>query len=58
MKFDNDTINSWRNGVIRTLKKYIKDGEKSSQQCPECGAQLVYEGGCSLCKECGFSKCG
>ena len=25
--------------------------------CPECGAPLVFEGGCNTCKECGYSKC-
>ena len=26
--------------------------------CPECGAELVREGGCVQCKSCGWSKCG
>ena len=25
--------------------------------CPECGEPLVFEGGCNLCKACGWSKC-
>lgn len=26
--------------------------------CPECGAQLEHEGGCVICRACGYSKCG
>lgn len=26
--------------------------------CPECGTKVAHEGGCVICKECGFSKCG
>lgn len=26
--------------------------------CPECGNELVFEGGCNVCKNCGWSKCG
>jgi len=50
-------INSWKNGVIRTLKKFIKDGTDTGERCPECGGHLVRESGCYTCKDCGFSKC-
>lgn len=53
-------FNSFTKIVARVLKKYIKDGEKvkSGQSiCPECGNQLVFESGCIVCKNCGFSKC-
>lgn len=26
-------------------------------KCPECGGNLVFEGGCNTCKDCGWSKC-
>ena len=26
--------------------------------CPDCGAALVHEGGCMVCRSCGYSKCG
>lgn len=29
-----------------------------SAACPECGAELSFEGGCNICKSCGWSKCG
>ena len=29
-----------------------------SQPCPECGAQMEHEGGCVICRACGYSKCG
>jgi len=29
-----------------------------TQPCPECGHQLLHEGGCDICKNCGWSKCG
>lgn len=58
LSFDKDSINSWRNGVIRALKKYVKNGTKSKQVCPECGEHLVYEEGCLKCNNCGYSKCG
>jgi ribonucleotide reductase alpha subunit len=41
----------------RILKKYIEDGEQSSDKCTECGATLIYESGCAICRSCGFSKC-
>ena len=43
--------------IARALKKFIADGTKSSESCPECGAKLVYENGCYGCKSCGWSKC-
>lgn len=57
-----DSINTWKNGVVRALKKYIPDGTEASAEasCPECGAKggLIYKEGCLTCKHCGYSKCG
>lgn len=55
-----DTINTWKNGVARALKKYIPDGTKAKgNHCPSCGSKdLVYQEGCLVCKSCGESKCG
>ena len=61
LSLDSEHINSWKAGVARTLKKYIKDGTKAVQgeSCEECGeTQLVYQEGCLICTRCGHSKCG
>jgi len=59
MEFDNENINTWKNGVERALKKYIPNGtEATGEKCEHCGAPLVYQEGCLICKDCGYSKCG
>jgi len=65
LKFENDeefVLTNWKNGVIRMLKKYIKDGEVAiGHTCDnkDCkSANLVYEEGCLKCMNCGTSKCG
>lgn len=45
--------------VSRVLKKYVVDGVSGSGTCSECGSgELIYQGGCPICKDCGYSKCG
>lgn len=59
MEFDNENINTWKNGVERALKKYIPNGtEANGEKCEHCGAPLVFQEGCLVCKACGYSKCG
>lgn len=59
LQMDSETINSWKVGVERALKKYIQDGTVvPGQLCPECGEPLVFEEGCMHCPKCGYSKCG
>lgn len=60
LQLKNESINTWKNGVERALKKYITDGtEAQGQKCPSCGQEnLVYEEGCLICKNCGASRCG
>ena len=60
LELDSTSINTWKNGVERTLKKYMPNGAPASgQRCPNCGAEtLVYQEGCLICKNCGTSKCG
>ncbi len=57
---DSDTINTWKNGVVRAMKKYIPDGTKASKsKCGECGSEsVIYQEGCLTCTSCGNSKCG
>lgn len=57
LNFDVDSINTWSNGVVRALKKYIKDGTETGETCPDCGAKVIYTGGCKSCPSCGWSKC-
>ncbi len=60
LQLDNDTINSWKSGVARTLKKYIPDGTVADDaKCGDCGSEdVVYQEGCLTCLSCGCSKCG
>jgi len=60
LDLDSESINTWKNGVERALKKYMPNGtEAKGQICPECGNEsLVYEEGCLHCTHCGYSKCG
>ena len=51
-------INTWKNGVERALKRYIKDGTSTAEKCPNCKQQLIFEEGCLHCPGCGYSKCG
>lgn len=60
MELNNESINTWKNGVERALKKYLPNGmEAKGQKCPSCGLEtLIYQEGCLICTNCGASKCG
>ena len=60
LQLQSESINTWKNGVERALKKYVTDGtEAKGQKCPACGNEsLVYQEGCLICKSCGASRCG
>ncbi|MCM1005852.1 MAG: adenosylcobalamin-dependent ribonucleoside-diphosphate reductase [Prevotella sp.] len=60
LQLNSESINTWKNGVVRALKKYMPEGAAASgQKCPHCGAEtLIYQEGCLLCTTCGNSKCG
>jgi ribonucleoside-diphosphate reductase alpha chain len=60
LHLDSESINTWKVGVERALKKYIPDGTQIKEQsCPSCGQKtLVYQEGCLTCKNCGYSRCG
>ena len=59
MELNDESINTWKNGVERALKKYLPDGsEAKGQKCPNCGFEtLIYQEGCLICTNCGASKC-
>ena len=60
MELNSESINTWKNGVDRALKKYLPNGmEAKGQKCPNCGLEtLIYQEGCLICTNCGASKCG
>jgi len=58
MKLDSESINTWKNGIERSLKRYIPNGTKAKGKCGTCGStNLVYQEGCLICSDCGTSKC-
>lgn len=60
LELNSESINTWKMGVERALKKYLPNGTKATcQTCPNCGKEsLIYQEGCLICTECGTSKCG
>ncbi len=60
LELDSQSINTWKMGVERALKKYLPNGMKAKgQRCPNCGQEtLIYQEGCLICTSCGTSKCG
>jgi len=60
LQLDGASINTWKNGVARALKRYVADGtEAKGQHCENCNStHLIYQEGCLTCKDCGSSKCG
>ncbi|MDX1774045.1 adenosylcobalamin-dependent ribonucleoside-diphosphate reductase [Oceanihabitans sediminis] len=60
LQLDSESINTWKNGVVRALKRYVEDGTQAKgQTCSNCdSSNLIYQEGCLTCKDCGSSKCG
>ena len=61
LNLDEESINTWKNGIERALKRYIPDGTKAKPgaKCPKCGStRLIYKEGCLACQDCDYSKCG
>ena len=59
LELDSQSINTWKMGVERALKRYINNGEMAAERCPNCGQNaLVYQEGCLICTNCGTSRCG
>ncbi len=60
LNVEEESINSWKKGVVRALKRFIPDGTKVvKKKCPSCEDHdgLIYKEGCLICKSCGFSEC-
>ena len=51
----NNNITSFSSAICRVLAKYIPISTEG--KCPECGADLIHEGGCTHCSQCSYSKC-
>lgn len=60
LQLDSASINTWKNGVVRALKRYVEDGTQAKgHTCENCKSEnLIYQEGCLTCKDCGASKCG
>lgn len=58
-KDQNSDMFSFSKVVSRVIKKYIEDGVAGAGVCDNCKSkELIYQAGCPVCKDCGFSKCG
>lgn len=65
-EYDSDEIyiKKTKRGKGRKRQQVDKDKSKSNveetivAQCPDCGAPLEFTGGCCVCTNCGYSKCG
>lgn len=60
LQLSDESINTWKAGVARALKKYIPDGTYAEgAQCTHCSSHnVIYQEGCLTCQDCGQSKCG
>ncbi|WP_299778680.1 adenosylcobalamin-dependent ribonucleoside-diphosphate reductase [uncultured Formosa sp.] len=60
LQLDSESINTWKNGVVRALKRFVADGTQvKGHTCSNCNSEnLIYQEGCLTCKDCGSSKCG
>ena len=60
LQLDSESINTWKSGVQRALKRYVEDGTKAKgHTCDNCNSdELIYQEGCLTCQDCGSSKCG
>lgn len=61
LNLNDESINTWKNGIERALKQYIPNGtrDESGQKCEMCGSSnLIYQEGCLICQDCGHGKCG
>ena len=57
LKLGGDNIGTWKNGVVRALRKFMKNDVNTGEKCPMCKSNMVISEGCSTCRGCGYSKC-
>jgi ribonucleoside-diphosphate reductase alpha chain len=43
--------------ALQEGKAALPEEEESGMACPQCGEELIFEGGCNICKSCGWSRC-
>jgi ribonucleotide reductase alpha subunit len=70
--FGKDRVRSLPDGIARVLERYLEENPEESNpklngnngepkmsgnMCPECGNMLVFEEGCTKCRNCGYSRC-
>jgi len=67
IKREGVNVLSCPDAIGRAIQKYLKtngidiiemEDTESDIRCPECGAEMELEGGCRVCRSCGFSRCG
>ena len=60
LQLEGESLNTWKNGVARALKRFVEDGTMAKgQKCDNCNStNLIYQEGCLTCTDCGSSKCG
>ena len=52
----NSVVTSFTSAVCRVLNKYLPK-QVTGEKCPECGADIINEGGCKHCSQCFWSRC-
>ena len=57
LQLGDENINTWKSGVERALKKYVRDSDTSGNVCPHCGqSSVVHQEGIAICSCCGLSS--
>lgn len=55
---EDDVVDANNANAPMQSERQASDNGNYAAICPECGNELVFEGGCNVCKNCGWSKCG
>jgi len=57
-KFQTPRLEHFEKAAMEPVHIMQPEKEAPVGVCPECGSPLVYEEGCKICKNCGYSTCG